>query len=586
MALAVDLAGDEALLAVGDVTGKAGIWRVPEGAPLIAVKCRAVVFSVKVRSRSAQVVPLRWVLRGPTPAPTNLAQISSDTSVLLTGDVTGRASLWRVADGSLLFELNCSAAVRSVDMSGEVNSSAAAGLIATGNAAGEAALWDVASRRKLRTMACGGMVYSVDLSEGCLATGDQQKQALLWATDTGALIMRLRCGDVVKRVDLADGNRILAVGAGSGCELWDVPSARRIISWPEIGGRIKLSPQCNLLGAVNSSGRATLLRVFEPELTVFWRSMAAREPSALAAAAECVPSHELLMHAAGPSGRGLLAHAAVAGNTQVIARLFRSPRPPVPSSVLQVDCTGRHALDYALRGRNGRLTELLFEHALRMPPHARTPLVRLAGSDGSVANAEQHAVLGEEPIADGQPPALILLAQLFPHALQRQLDRIGLDTYAGPNEVAQPRRVHEVCLTVDHSRLAVAGSALPFESEEVWERLKGDAADTPAGGGCWAWLSAWCSGGSRWASIEDDDEDEGDTEVLGGVVGIPTLFDPPNSASGGHAIFEELVKASEVSIDLINTDVMRAAIGFKWQAFGRRKWMQQVAVFAVLSLRS
>ena len=106
--------------------------------------------------------------------------------------------------------------------------------------------------------------------------------------------------------------------------------------------------------------------------------------------------------------------------------------------------------------------------------------------------------------------------------------------------------------------MAVVGSALPFESEEIWEKFKGEA-DDEAGESCWTRLSAWFGGG-HWASI-DEDEEEGDTEVVGCVVGIPTLFGPPNSS--GHAIFEELVQASEVAIDLINTDAMRAAIAFK-----------------------
>ena len=132
--------------------------------------------------------------------------------------------------------------------------------------------------------------------------------------------MRLVCGDVVKRVDLSADNCILAVGAGSACEIWDVPSGTRVITWPEAGGRVKLSSDCTQLAAVNMSGQATLRRVLEPNVVSFWLPMV-KDADALAAAVECIPSHELLMHAVTPSGRNLLAHSTAVGNFQVVEKL-------------------------------------------------------------------------------------------------------------------------------------------------------------------------------------------------------------------------------------------------------------------------
>ena len=603
MALGVDLSGDETLLAVGEVTGWAKVWAVPpadapggaeptSAEPLLAVKCRAVVFTVK---------------------------ISRDKRVLATGDVTGRASLWDMGSGELLAELECGSQVRSIDLSGDVcgglkyHPGVRAGLIATGTGAGEAQVWDVAARHKRRSMACGGMVYSVDLSGDAtlLATGDQHKQALLWDTATGSLLMRLVCGDVVKRVDLSADDRLLAVGAGSACEIWDVPSGTRVITWPEAGGRVKLASCGGKVACVNMTGQATLRRVLEPNVVTFWLPMI-KDADALAAAVECIPSHALLMHAVTPSGRNLLAHSAAVGNLQILEKLIRSPTPPAPSSVLQVDCTGRHALDYALKNRNGRLAELLLAHALRMPPHQRMPLVvcGTASATGPDRESSTSSTLAEDSTSggggghgeDANKPALVLMAHMFPHALQRQLEKIGIDTYGveymGASKAsATNRRVKEECLTVDHGNMAVGGHAQPFEEERLWAELTGDhhalkkmqgGADGGGGDGgggakeeaprsCWERLCG-CFGGGGFLSLDDDDEEEGDTEVLGGVVGIPLIFDAPETP--GYQIWEDLVEASESAIDLIATDAMRAAIGFKWQAYGEAAWRRQALLYA------
>ena len=579
--------------------------------------------------------------------------------MLATGDVTGHACLWDVASGELLAELKCGSQVRSIDLSGGVckglarthSGCSVAGLLATGTGGGEAQVWDVATCTKLRSMRCGGMVYSVDLSSDntLLATGDQHKQALLWDAATGNLLMRLLCSDVVKRVDLSADDTILAVGAGSSCEIWDVPSGTRVNSWPEAGGRIKMTGDATQIACVNSSGQATLRHVLEPNVVSFWLPMV-KDADALSYLVECIPSYELIMHAVSPSGRNLLAHASAAGNLALIEKLIKAPTPPAPSSVLQVDCTGRHALDYALKNKNRRLAELLLGHALRMPPHQRLPLVtcgtatdaddeasserksRQSSSTDSSRPSSTDAprrssapallkrqstvtelVAAHTELMTKQPeapqPALILMAHMFPAALQRQLDIVGIDTYGvehmgATKSAAVNRRVREECLTADHGNMALGGHAQPFEEERIWAQLSGstaalakldggdggDGARDGARGGS-SWLGALFGGafGCFGAAFElmhdddgDDDDDEGDTEVQGGVVGIPLIFGAPNTP--GYAIWEELVKASENSIDLIQTDAMRAVIGFKWKTYGEALWRRQALLYAFFFL--
>eukprot|EP00966_Prymnesium_polylepis_P043407 1007016-Prymnesium_polylepis.1 len=70
-------------------------------------------------------------------------------------------------------------------------------------------------------------------------------------------------------------------------------------------------------------------------------------------------------------------HASANGNYSLLSVLGRAELevPFAVSTVLQRDSTGYHAVDYALRNRNGRLAELLLEMALRGPPESRSELV-------------------------------------------------------------------------------------------------------------------------------------------------------------------------------------------------------------------
>ena len=46
-------------------------------------------------------------------------------------------------------------------------------------------------------------------------------------------------------------------------------------------------------------------------------------------------------------------------------------------------------------------------------------------------------------------------------------------------------------------------------------------------------------------------------------------------------VFTSLLKASDECIEMMSTDVMRAAIAFKWQAFGRTMWLEQLVVLVI-----
>eukprot|EP00966_Prymnesium_polylepis_P172221 3982340-Prymnesium_polylepis.1 len=246
------------------------------------MKCRALVFTVK---------------------------LNGDNSILVSGDVTGHCTLWNTADGTKLREWHCGSQVRSVDI--------ADNLVATGCKDGDVCTWDALTGMCIRKIqASTGMIYSVDLSSDAslIATGDQLKQAVIWDLASGGMFQRMTCSEVVKRVDLSADVTVLATGAGNDTALWDVASGALIES-KELGGRIKLRGDKDLMVSVNAVGKATVRRLLSTGVPAVWMAMA-KDPMALAAAACCVPSYELLMVAQGPSGRTLVAHAAAHSNIQ------------------------------------------------------------------------------------------------------------------------------------------------------------------------------------------------------------------------------------------------------------------------------
>ena len=382
-------------------------------------------------------------------------------------------------------------------------------------------------------------------------------------------------------------------------------------------------------------------RIVNRSVPSFWAEMAASDPTAVAGLAGVLPSYELLLNAPLVNGRLLVAHAANASNTPLLQAMFASRVcQPVPSSVLQHDMSGRHALDLALKRRNATLSELLLAQALKLPPHARTPLVespsvRRAAAETSGAFGSYGGSFDNGSTFDRS--AIVRMAELFPHALARQLKRIGIDTYVDartPGGGLATRRVREELLDCDDGQMAVCAALHPYEDPLIWQRLSGEDEfgnyTTPprsggtggsggGGGGVAAlhWLQQSLGGLTTWIggcglstqlrshksatahkmrrsllrkstrqsySVDDDgagDGDEGDddgaevndVEVHCGVIGLPYLT---QHLDGDDDVFCALLSACEVCTELVSTVVMRATIAYKWHTFGRALWRLEV----------
>jgi hypothetical protein len=197
---------------------------------------------------------------------------------------------------------------------------------------------------------------------------------------------------------------------------------------------------------VSGNGTASVMPLLDSKVTHFWTLMA-KHPTSLATAARCVPGFALTLYGSSPSGRSMATHVAAANNIGLVKELVKANLfDLVSSTVLRQDCSGMHALDFALKQRNAALCELLLNAALRLPPPSRLPMVSAPA---------------------GTPSAFVVIAKVFPAVLCRQLNKLGLDPYQEEgiswNEQSKCiKRVPQAVLQLDHMRMNIASATSPF----------------------------------------------------------------------------------------------------------------------------
>ena len=136
---------------------------------------------------------------------------------------------------------------------------------------------------------------------------------------------------------------------------------------------------------------------------------------------------------------------------------------------------------------------------------------------------------------------------------------------------------------------ALRGEAYPFSEERIWNMLSTvrSTPDRATPSACCKQLVDWLKRRGCWLSpavkAEEEEEEEEDVEedaveVFCGVVGVPHLMERPGT---GQNLFQVFVDASSQTIDLIATDVMRAAVAYKWQMYGERIWMKNLLLYGL-----
>mmetsp|Transcript_69819 Transcript_69819/g.209724 ORF Transcript_69819/g.209724 Transcript_69819/m.209724 type:complete len:841 (+) Transcript_69819:62-2584(+) len=455
-------------ITTGDAKGEARVWSGETGDPL---------GGKKVSDKSVRAIDL-----------------NDDATLLATGAEDKKAQVWLLSKCSSgepglafgdkpLANFTCGHNVLAIKISPDSR------LLATGDAMSKAKVWNIQLGALEQTMDCGGWVHSVNFADNMLlATGDQHKMAKVWEVwdelgePSGTLMQTFLATEVVKRVDLSADLGLVACGAGNQSLLFDMESGF-LVQMKDHGGRVKLAADKSVLVTVDGNGRCHVWRLLDEEVVAFWAAMA-KHPAALATAARCVPGFELVLYSPSPSGRTMATHASANGNYSLLSVLGRAELevPFAVSTVLQRDSTGYHAVDYALRNRNGRLAELLLEMALRGPPESRSELV-VAPPDAQCG--------------------LVLLAQLFPSAMMRTLCDLGVDPYYhnGRRDTSY-KRAPNLCLNCDHNKMAVCGAPAPYRNDAIWHKLTAVVDDTNlAGPRASLWKKfLFVEGGHTWTS--------------------------------------------------------------------------------------
>ena len=196
-------------------------------------------------------------------------------------------------------------------------------------------------------------------------------------------------------------------------------------------------------------------------------------------------------------------------------------------------------LAFALANRQSKALSLLLKAVARVPPRARVPLV-------------------EAPA--GVPPFLPYLAQQYPKLVADFLNGLGkhgLDEYEPSPSGPTLKRAPTNALTCDDGTMAILGWSSSTPDEGLWDTLTSDD--------------------ELWAGQEVD--------VACVLVGVPGLLKAPKLGRrlGDEAsLFRALIETEHHGI--ISSDVMRAAIAYKWQAFGQVTWIAQLRVFFVFLL--
>ena len=168
------------------------------------------------------------------------------------------------------------------------------------------------------------------------------------------------------------------------------------------------------------------------------------------------------------------------------------------------------------------------------------------------------------PLVEGpmyQTPFVASLARVYPKVLSAAVVDLGFDSYQ--NNIARPPS--------GTNNNAGKGSTdfrhFPLVDAVAIEELEHDGGSLALTG----WYQASPSEGDLlWVGVKQDGSTV-DVDCM--VVGIPRLLASAQQVD----VFKEFVQTN--NLELLQSDAMRAAIAFKWQAFGKRAWLMQVAIF-------
>ena len=389
----------------------------------------------------------------------------------------------------------------------------------------------------VRKMECGGDVSSVALSSdgATIVSGDYSNKVTLWNAATGEKRHEMECGGEVWSVALSsDGATIVSGDRSNKVTLWDAATGEKRREM-ECGGAV-----CSV--ALSSDGATIVSDDDSNKVTLFLHLTDAIAfyslPSPLPYTSLGTPfAPWSLLNFASASGRTIVTHAARQGDVAWLDSLLARPETPkvlVALSVLHRDLSGYCAIDYLRESKKDKGVRLLLECVF----------------DNAFPCAGREALLVKPR---GHPNCTLTACAPFLAGILAKPPQAS--------DLARPEQLYLQKFVKEYARASLAAL---YEERWLVRGHPGDAHQPPR--------TLW-HGENGVDAVSEDAADA--VDVTCGVVGIPGLLAAP--ARGNKTLFAAIVATEDLGA--IASGPMRAAIDFKWQAFGKRRWQHQVCIY-------
>jgi len=406
--------------------------------------------------------------------------------------------------------------------------------VVAGEGKSKVTMLDAETGATLWKMKLGGSVLNVAFSSTTdtkVVAGDRSRTVTMLDAQSGATLWQAELGCYANSVAFSSTTNTKVVAGGSKGKVTMLDAESGATLWQtELGGDVSSvafsSTTDTKVVAGDTNGKVTFFNlVDEIMLTRIEDSSQSLEVGALC---KVLPRTSLLCGTS-LGGRSLAtilvkrseAQGAVQFNEWLQQHCTDGECAAAAAALLRRDNDGSNALEYAMNSRKTAVVQAFIDFLLRFGSPNTLDLLLSKG-------ATELSLL--EAVVESYTPLLVaaLAARpLCPYA------------HSGAPSIS---RYSAALLDADRSRVRLKGASVPANqiAQRFWDESGKEAADA--------------------------------VDVICGVPLLPGLTRADSSA------FETIVKAADLR--LIASEPVRAAIAFKWAAYGRKRWYQQVGWYA------
>ena len=356
-------------------------------------------------------------------------------------------------------------------------------------------------------------------------------------------VRKMECGDMVYSVALSsDGATIVSGDMSKKVTLWDAATGEKRREM--LCGDYVLSVALSSDGATIVSGdKSYKVTLFLNPTTDAIAFLSLPSPLPITSLGTAFAPWSVLNFASA-SGRTIVTHAASQGDVAWLESLLARPDAPkvlVALSVLHRDLSGCCAIDHLLAQKKDKGVRLLLELIF----------------DNAFPCAGREALLGKPR---GHTDCTLTACASFLAGILAKPPQSTRPPYGPASDLAHPQQSYLHKDVKDYARASLAAL-----HEERW-LVRGHPSDVQPP------RTLWC-GENGVDAVSEDAADA--VDVTCGVIGIPGLLAAP--ARDEKTIFAAIVATEDLGA--IASGPMRAAIDFKWLAFGKRRWQLQVCIY-------